>query len=155
MLAWTEATDDVAVYAYDLYRSTDGETFTKIHRELAPGLTYRDEAVERGLLYYYYVVAIDTSFNRSQPSNTVSHVAEPKMVAVTFDVTVPSFTPGIVYLTRVVNDDGTVGEAADGEVDSDEVQPDKSKHANKAAISAGVGAMACLPSFTLPNLALS
>ena len=51
----------------------------------------------------------------------------------------------------VTADDDTVGEAADGEVDSDEVQPDKSKHANKAAISAGVGAMACLPSFTLPR----
>ncbi|HUM48596.1 MAG TPA: alpha-amylase family glycosyl hydrolase [Anaerolineaceae bacterium] len=109
-LAWTEATDDVAIYAYDLYRSTDGLTFTKIHRELTPGLSYRDEAVERGLLYYYYVVAIDTSFNRSQPSNTVSHVAEPKMVAVTFDVTVPSFTPGTVFLTRVLNADGSIGD---------------------------------------------
>lgn len=46
-LAWTEAEDDVAIYAYDLYRSTDGETFTKIHRELAPGLTYHDEAGAR------------------------------------------------------------------------------------------------------------
>ena len=109
-LAWTEAEDDVAIYAYDLYRSTDGETFTKIHRELAPGLTYHDEAVERGLTYYYYVIAIDTSFNRSQPSNIVSHAAEPKLVSVTFDITVPSFTPGTVYLTRVVNDDGTVGD---------------------------------------------
>jgi len=109
-LEWTAAEDNVEIYAYDLYRSTDGENFTKIHRELAPGLTYRDETVERGLLYYYYVVAIDTSFNPSLPSNTVSHVAEPKMVSVTFDITVPSFTPGTVYLTRMINADGSIGD---------------------------------------------
>jgi len=109
-LKWTAAEDNVEIYAYDLYRSTDGENFTKIHRELAPGLTYRDETVERGLLYYYYVVAIDTSFNPSLPSNTVSHVAEPKMVSVTFDITVPSFTPGTVYLTRMINADGSIGD---------------------------------------------
>ena len=109
-LEWTAAEDNVEIYAYDLYRSTDGENFTKIHRELAPGLTYRDETVERGLLYYYYVVAIDTSFNPSLPSNTVSHVAEPKMVSVTFDITVPSFTPDTVYLTRMINADGSIGD---------------------------------------------
>ncbi len=59
----TEASDDVAVYAYDLYRSTDGVSFAKLARILAPELTQGDESVETGLMYYYKVVsAVDTSF---------------------------------------------------------------------------------------------
>jgi hypothetical protein len=97
-LSWTEAIDDVAVYAYDLYRSTDGITFSKIDRVLAPELTYTDTTVVTDQLYYYYVIALDTSFNPSEPSNTVSQIAEAKLVAVTFEVSVPEWTPGVVYL---------------------------------------------------------
>jgi len=97
-LSWTEAIDDVAVYAYDLYRSTDGVTFTKIDRVLAPTLTYTDTTVVTDQLYYYYVIALDTSFNPSVPSNVVSQTAEAKLVAVTFEITVPEWTPGTVYI---------------------------------------------------------
>jgi glycosidase len=97
-LIWTAATDNVAVYAYDLYRSTDGITFSKINRVLAPELTYTDTTVVTNQLYYYYVVALDTSFNHSPASNTVSQIAEAKLVAVTFEVTVPEWTPGSVYI---------------------------------------------------------
>lgn len=97
-LSWTAATDDVAVYAYDLFRSTDGITFSKIDRVLSPNLTYTDFSVVTDQLYYYYVIALDTSFNPSLPSNTVSQIAEAKLVAVTFEVTVPEWTPGTVYI---------------------------------------------------------
>lgn len=97
-LEWTAATDNVLVYAYDLYRSTDGTTFTKIARILDPGLVYTDMDVVSGMLYYYKVQAVDTSFNFGDFSNVVSHLAEPKMVDVTFNITVPDFTPGTVYI---------------------------------------------------------
>ena len=108
-LSWTEADDDQAVYAYDLYRSTDDLTYVKIGRILAPELTYTDLDVVTNGLYYYKVQAVDTSFNFGDFSDVVSHLAEPKQVAVTFEITVPAFTPGTVYLTRFINPDGTVG----------------------------------------------
>lgn len=108
-LSWTAAIDDEGVYAYDIYRSTDNITFSKIDRALAPILTYTDTNVVTDQLYYYYVIALDTSFNASVPSNTVSQTAEPKMVSLTINVTVPAFTPGTVFFTRYVNSDGTIG----------------------------------------------
>jgi len=108
-LEWTAATDDIGVYAYDLYRSTDDLTYTKIARILDPELTYTDLDVVTNGLYYYKIQAIDTSFNFGDFSDVVSHLAEPKQVAVTFEITVPAFTPGTVYLTRFINPDGTVG----------------------------------------------
>ena len=97
-LSWTGASDDVAIYAYDLYRSTNNHTYTKIDRVLAPELTYIDDAVVTGQIYFYYVIALDTSFNPSLPSNIVSQIPEAKMVAVTFELTVPEWTPGTVYI---------------------------------------------------------
>ena len=97
-LSWTESIDDLEVYAYDIYRSTDNITFSKIDRILAPNLTYTDTTVVTDQLYYYYVIALDTSFNPSVPSNTVSQTAEAKLVAVTFEITVPEWTPGVLYL---------------------------------------------------------
>src|SRR5690606_20705417 len=60
--------------------------------------SYADEAVETGATYRYYVVAFDTSFNRSDPSNEIGGTAESRFVAVTFRVRVPDYTPGTVYL---------------------------------------------------------
>jgi glycosidase len=97
-LSWTASTDNEAVYAYDLYRSTDGISFSKIDRVLEPTLTYTDTTVVTDELYYYYVIALDTSFNPSVPSNVVSQTAEAKLVAVTFEITVPEWTPGTVYI---------------------------------------------------------
>ncbi len=97
-LSWTESTDDVAVYAYDIYRSTDNITFNKIGRVMEPNLTYTDTTVVTDQLYYYYIIALDTSFNPSLASNIVSQTAEAKLVYVTFEITVPDWTPGVVYI---------------------------------------------------------
>lgn len=112
-LSWTESTDDVAVYAYDIYRDTGGFHFEKIGRTLAPVTTYTDMSVENLEMYYYFVVALDTSFNRSENSNIVEHMAEPKIVQVTFEVTVPEWTPGTVY---IVGGHPTVGDWNPGAV---------------------------------------
>lgn len=97
-LSWSEAVDEVALFAYDLYRSTDGSSFSKLTRLPAGTLAYTDTAVTAGQTYHYYLIALDTSFNPSQASNTVSQTAEAKMVAVTFELTVPNWTPGAVFI---------------------------------------------------------
>ncbi|MGH2358099.1 MAG: carbohydrate-binding module family 20 domain-containing protein, partial [Candidatus Limnocylindria bacterium] len=55
--------------------------------------TFTDDDVAGGRSYVYVVVAVDTSFNRSEPSNAVTTAAEAREVAVTFTVTVPAYTP--------------------------------------------------------------
>lgn len=98
-LAWDPATDDQAVYAYDIYRSAiSGTLGNVIDRVYAPSVVYTDTTVGEGDTYYYTVQAVDTSFNRSAYSNQVGHKAEAKMVAVTFTVQVPDYTLGTVYI---------------------------------------------------------
>ena len=61
---------------YFLYRSTDPnlpkDKWTKLTPSLYAKTTFTDENVESGKTYYYYVIAVDTSGNRSQPSEVVS-----------------------------------------------------------------------------------
>jgi hypothetical protein len=56
-------------------------------------ISYTDSAVTENSSYEYYIVALDNSFNRSDPSNTVTVVAAPRTVNLTFNVTVPVSTP--------------------------------------------------------------
>lgn len=91
-LAW-DAPADPDVYAYDLYRSDSGHTAAVIGRILSPTLVYTDSAVTTGILYTYTVQALDTSFNRSTHSNAVSGMPQQRLVTVTLNVTVPTFTP--------------------------------------------------------------
>jgi predicted phage tail protein len=64
------------VAGYNLYRSEDPnlplKQWTKINRSLLDRTTYKDEAVQPGKKYYYYVTAVDTSGNESGPSDVVS-----------------------------------------------------------------------------------
>jgi hypothetical protein len=100
-LAWDAATDDQAVYAYDILRSgTTGGVYVKVGRVLAPTLTYTDSTVHSGNDYYYVVVALDTSFNQSPYSNEFKATPKAKVVTVTLNVTVPAYTPGDVYFSR-------------------------------------------------------
>ncbi len=93
-LAWDPVEGDPTLYAYDLYRSeVSGTVGTRIARVLAPTTAYTDAAVTSGQTYYYVVQAVDTSFNRSGYSNQVEAMAQPKMVAVTFQAVVPDYTP--------------------------------------------------------------
>ena len=64
------------VAGYNIYRSTDPnapkDTWTKLNRSLLERTTYQDDAVESGVKYFYYLTAVDTSGNTSQPSEVVS-----------------------------------------------------------------------------------
>jgi len=108
-LAWDAATAP-DLYAYDLYRWGEGQSFAekvKIARIVAPTTAYRDESVSTNRTYTYTVQALDTSFNRSGFSAPASGRAEQRAVALTFNVTVPAFTPAAdtVY---IAGDNATV-----------------------------------------------
>jgi hypothetical protein len=64
------------VAGYNLYRSIDPnapkDSWTKLNRTLLERPTYQDDAVESGKTYYYYLTAVDTAGNTSQPSEVVS-----------------------------------------------------------------------------------
>jgi fibronectin type 3 domain-containing protein len=64
------------VAGYNIYRSTDAnapkESWTKLNRSLLERTTYQDDAVESGVKYFYYLTAVDTAGNTSQPSEVVS-----------------------------------------------------------------------------------
>lgn len=64
------------VAGYNVYRSTDPnapkDAWTKLNRTLLERTTYQDDAVESGTKYYYYLTAVDTAGNTSQPSEVVS-----------------------------------------------------------------------------------
>jgi fibronectin type 3 domain-containing protein len=47
----------------------------KINKTLLDRTTYKDENVQPGVKYYYYVTAVDTSGNESDPSEVRSETA--------------------------------------------------------------------------------
>jgi hypothetical protein len=66
------------IAGYNIFRSEDPnvsrDQWTKLTSTPLSKTTYQDEAVQSGKRYYYFVVAIDTNGNVSQPSETVSEV---------------------------------------------------------------------------------
>jgi hypothetical protein len=91
-LAW-DAVVDPTLHAYEVGRSDSaGGPYTTIGTASTP--TFTDLAVTEGATYFYVVLAVDTSFNRSGPSNEVTATAELRTVTLTFNVTVPAATDG-------------------------------------------------------------
>lgn len=114
-LTLTGTTTDSISMAWDAHPDTDGdlygfEIWRKDTTASEPGFTrvdlladptansYTDTTVAANHDYEYYITAVDESVNASAASNTISATAEMRMVAVTFNVTVPDPTPGVVYL---------------------------------------------------------
>ncbi|MCL4264667.1 MAG: PKD domain-containing protein [Anaerolineae bacterium] len=97
-LSW-DAVSDLDLAGYELYRqNVAAPGYARIAQLFGNVTSYEDTAVTTGETYDYYVLAFDTSFNRAALSNVVQATAEPRVVAVTFQVAVPEYTPGIVYL---------------------------------------------------------
>lgn len=96
-LAW-DANSDADLAGYELFRQEAAEAFVKIATLDAAATSFSDENVATNATYDYYLTAFDTSWNRSDPSNTVQATAEPRMVALTVHVTVPDFTAGTVFI---------------------------------------------------------
>jgi predicted phage tail protein len=70
------ANKETDVAGYNIYRSTDPNlpkpSWTKLNAELLTRTNYRDDKVESGKTYYYYIVAVDNAGNVSQPSDVAS-----------------------------------------------------------------------------------
>jgi hypothetical protein len=70
------ANKETDIAGYNIYRSTDPnlpkQNWTKLNPELLTRTNFRDEKVESGKTYYYYIVAVDNAGNVSQPSEVTS-----------------------------------------------------------------------------------
>jgi Fibronectin type III domain len=67
------------IAGYNIYRSTDPnvarESWIKLNQTLLTRTTFQDEKVETGKRYYYYLRAVDTTGNISDPSDVDSGTA--------------------------------------------------------------------------------
>ncbi|MEW5987056.1 MAG: alpha-amylase family glycosyl hydrolase [Chloroflexota bacterium] len=105
-LAW-DANSEPDLAGYEIYRQDAmALTFTRLVR-LGLVTSYTDTSVVTDQSYDYYVLAYDTSFNRSAASNIVTATAEARLVAVTFNVDVPGYTPGTVYIVGSIPEFGS------------------------------------------------
>jgi predicted phage tail protein len=70
------ANKEIDIAGYNIYRSTDPNlpkpSWTKLNQELLTRTNFRDDKVESGKTYYYYIVAVDNAGNVSQPSEVAS-----------------------------------------------------------------------------------
>lgn len=69
------ANPETDIAGYLIYRSSDPNTpkpWTLLTPALLTRTTFTDENVDPGRTYYYYVIAVDTAGNRSEPSEVVS-----------------------------------------------------------------------------------
>ena len=101
--------------AWDVHPNTDGDLAGfEVYRDggllatvLGASVTsFTDTTVTENTSYDYYILAIDTSYNRSTASNTVNATASPRTVTVTFNVTVPASTDGTgrqVYIAGLLD----------------------------------------------------
>ena len=90
-LAWDAVAGDASLWGYELQRSAAaGGPWDVLVRLTDPG--YTDTAVGEAETWHYRVVAIDGSFNRSDPSAVVTGTAELRTVTLEVTVTVPATT---------------------------------------------------------------
>lgn len=69
------ANPEADIAGYLIYRSTDPNApkpWTQLTTALLTRTTFTDENVEAGKTYYYYVIAVDTAGNKSEPSEVFS-----------------------------------------------------------------------------------
>jgi hypothetical protein len=72
---------------------------------MPPTTEYVDWGVESGVTYSYAVLAVDSSFNKSDLSDALAATAQARSVAVTFNVALPDTTPDgdDIYLAGTFN----------------------------------------------------
>jgi hypothetical protein len=104
-LTWDAVAGDASLYGYELERAdAEGGPYELLVRTTDPA--YTDVDVIQGGTYWYRVLALDSSFNRSGPSAAVSATAELRTVSLEFNVTVPAATDATgrsVYIAGFLN----------------------------------------------------
>jgi hypothetical protein len=90
-LAW-DPVSAPDLFRYEVSRSeTAGGPYDPIGSSLEP--SFDDASIRAGGSYVYVVVAVDTAFNRSEPSAEAAGAAVSREVPVTFTVSLPANTP--------------------------------------------------------------
>ncbi|NUM48617.1 MAG: DUF11 domain-containing protein, partial [Anaerolineales bacterium] len=99
-----DANTDPDLAGYEVYRQEISTTlgiptaFSRIAQLDASNTAYTDLGVVADHTYEYYILAYDTSFNRSAGSNIITGTAEARIATVVMNVTVPEGTPGTVFI---------------------------------------------------------
>ena len=57
---------------YRIYVSTDQQNYSQLGTAVAPATTFSQKIVATGIVYYYYITAVDLNGNESDPSEIVS-----------------------------------------------------------------------------------
>lgn len=75
-ISWNENPEE-NLAGYDIYISLSSTgPFTKINSELITTTTFIDEGLTNGIRYYYYILAVDTSGESSNPSEIASGIPD-------------------------------------------------------------------------------
>lgn len=96
-LAWKQAVTGGTPAHYNIYRSTDGENFTKIGETTSTA--YTDADLTQSQIYYYKVYAIDNANSTSLASNTVTLAPEGKYTTPPLAGGSPNVTAGSTVAT--------------------------------------------------------
>ena len=90
-LAW-DPVAETDLFRYEISRTESaGGSYEPVGSSTDPSFT--DASIRAGKTYVYVVTAVDTAFNRSEPSSEIRAVAVSREVQVTFTVTLPANTP--------------------------------------------------------------
>jgi chitodextrinase len=101
-LAWTSATDNVAVAGYRILR--DGVDLASVR---ASATTFQDSGLTRSTPYTYTVIAVDASGNQGPPASAIVETGPPDTVppSAPQDFVATGLTPTTVGLTWVAGTD--------------------------------------------------
>ncbi len=77
-LIWT-ANDEADIWYYEIYRDTVPDPRIQIATVIHPETVYVDRNIQKGVLYFYRMRAVDSSYTKSAFSTTVS-AAVPRLV---------------------------------------------------------------------------
>lgn len=69
-LSWSASTS-TNISGYNVYRSADNKTWSKINASLVPSTIYDDSTASNGSTYYYAATAVDISGNESAKSSSI------------------------------------------------------------------------------------
>jgi hypothetical protein len=95
IFSWN-SNEEYDLKGYNIYRSSDNISFTKLNPSILLSPSFVDESMETGVSYFYKVTAVDTSGNESNPSIPLE-VHAPTVTNWTEDSSPLLFTNGYWY----------------------------------------------------------